>query len=84
VIAAIRQNRASDHALRVVSLAGISMPTFWLALLALYVFFFRLDWFPGGGRLDPGTTPPERSPASTRSTLSSTASFLSPGTHSTT
>jgi peptide/nickel transport system permease protein len=58
VIAAIRQNRASDHALRVVSLAGISMPTFWLALLALYVFFFRLDWFPGGGRLDPGTTPP--------------------------
>ncbi len=58
VIAAVRQNRASDHALRVVSLAGISMPTFWLALLALYVFFFRLDWFPGGGRLDPGTTPP--------------------------
>jgi peptide/nickel transport system permease protein len=58
VIAAVRQNRASDHALRVVSLAGISMPTFWLALLALYVFFFRLDWFPGGGRLDPGATPP--------------------------
>ena len=58
VIAAVRQNRASDHALRVVSLAGISMPTFWLALLALYVFFFRLDWFPGGGRLYPGTTPP--------------------------
>ena len=22
--------------------------------VALYVFFFRLDWFPGGGRLDPG------------------------------
>lgn len=60
VIAAMRQNRPSDHALRVVSLAGISMPTFWLALLALYVFFFRLDWFPGGGRLDPGNTAPDQ------------------------
>ena len=36
------------------------MPTFWLALLALYVFFFRLDWFPGGGRLDPGVLPPDQ------------------------
>jgi len=60
VIAAIRQNRATDHTLRVVSLAGISMPTFWLALLALYLFFFRLNWFPGGGRLDPGVTPPNQ------------------------
>lgn len=60
IVAAIRQNKATDHALRVVSLAGISMPTFWLALLALYVFFFRLDWFPGGGRLDPGVLPPEQ------------------------
>ncbi len=57
IIGAIRQNRPTDHALRVVSLAGISMPTFWLALLALYVFFFRLNWFPGGGRLDPGVLP---------------------------
>ena len=30
------------------------MPTFWLALICLYVFFFRLPWVPGGGRLDPG------------------------------
>jgi peptide/nickel transport system permease protein len=59
VVAAIRQNKPSDHTLRVVSLAGISMPTFWLALLALYVFFFRLNWFPGGGRLDPGVLPPD-------------------------
>ena len=35
------------------------MPTFWLALLALYVFFFRLDWFPGGGRLAPGVSAPD-------------------------
>jgi peptide/nickel transport system permease protein len=59
VYAAVRQNRVSDHVLRVASLAGISMPTFWLALIALYVFFFRLGWFPGGGRLDPGVLPPD-------------------------
>ncbi len=58
VIAALRRNRPTDHVLRVASLAGISMPTFWIALVALYVGFFRLGWFPGAERLDPGTSPP--------------------------
>jgi len=58
VVAAVRWNRPTDHLLRVVSLAGISMPTFWVALVALYVFFFRLGWFPGGDRLDPGLLAP--------------------------
>lgn len=58
VVAAIRRDRPTDHALRVISLGGISMPTFWLALVALYVFFFRLGWFPGGSRLSPTNLPP--------------------------
>ena len=58
IAAAVRRNRTTDHVLRVVSLAGISMPTFWIALVALYVFFFRLGWFPGGDRLDPGVLAP--------------------------
>jgi peptide/nickel transport system permease protein len=58
VYAAMRRNRLADHLLRVVSLAGISMPTFWIALVALYVGFYRLGWFPGSDRLDPGTLPP--------------------------
>jgi len=58
VIAALRRNKPTDHVLRVASLAGISMPTFWIALVALYVGFFRLGWFPGAERLDPGTTAP--------------------------
>ena len=61
VAAAVRRNRTTDHLLRVVSLAGISMPTFWIALVALYVFFYRFGWFPGGDRLDPGIlSPPHR------------------------
>jgi ABC-type dipeptide/oligopeptide/nickel transport system permease component len=58
VLAAMRRNRPADHVLRVVSLGGISMPTFWIALVALYVGFYRLGWFPGAERLDPGTQPP--------------------------
>jgi peptide/nickel transport system permease protein len=58
VIAAMRRNRPTDHVLRVVSLGGISMPTFWIALVALYVGFYKLGWFPGADRLDPGVTPP--------------------------
>jgi peptide/nickel transport system permease protein len=58
VIAALRRNRPTDHVLRVVSLGGISMPTFWIALVALYLGFFKLGWFPGADRLDPGVLPP--------------------------
>ncbi|GLW25857.1 ABC transporter permease [Microbispora triticiradicis] len=58
VVAALRRDRLSDHVLRVLSLVGISVPTFWLALVAFYVFFFRLQITPGSGRVDPGMTPP--------------------------
>src|SRR4051795_13327049 len=56
VLSALRRNRPTDHVLRVTSLAGISMPTFWIALVALYVGFYRLDWFPGADRLQPPQT----------------------------
>jgi peptide/nickel transport system permease protein len=58
VVAAVRRGRPSDGLLRVLSLIGVSVPTFWLALLAFYLLFYRLGWFPGGGRLNPGVTPP--------------------------
>ena len=35
VISAVKQNTALDYALRVVSLSGLSLPSFWLALLIL-------------------------------------------------
>jgi peptide/nickel transport system permease protein len=58
VIAALQRNRLTDQILRVVSLGGMSTPQFWLALIALYVFFFQLAWLPGSGRLDPGVPLP--------------------------
>jgi peptide/nickel transport system permease protein len=60
VLAALRRNQLTDQVLRIVSLGGISMPSFWLALVALYVFFYVLSWVPGSGRLDPGIPMPPR------------------------
>lgn len=58
-VAAHRRGKASDHVLRVVSLAGLSVPTFWLALVLYYVFYFQLHIAPGSGRLSSDfTTPP--------------------------
>jgi peptide/nickel transport system permease protein len=58
VLAALRRDTAVDTAVRVVTLAGISVPMFWLGLLALYLFFFKWGLLPGGGRMSPTVTPP--------------------------
>jgi peptide/nickel transport system permease protein len=52
VLAAVRQGRLSDQIVRVVCLVGYSAPIFWLGLMALLVFYARLDWTAGPGRLD--------------------------------
>jgi peptide/nickel transport system permease protein len=60
IVAALRKNKLTDHVLRIVSLGGVSMPTFWISLVALYVFYFRLGWAPGPGRLDPQFSDPPK------------------------
>ena len=52
VIAALNRDSWLDHLLRLVSLSGMSVPQFWLALIALYIFFFKLGIVPGTGRLN--------------------------------
>jgi len=61
VLAALYRDRWPDHVLRVVSLSGISVPVFWLALILLYLFFYKWGMLPGGGRLDPSMRPPDHS-----------------------
>ena len=53
VISAVFRNKPADQILRGVSVSGVSIPSFWFALLVLYVFSSLLGWFPSGGRLDP-------------------------------
>jgi peptide/nickel transport system permease protein len=46
VISAVRQNTALDYLLRVVSLSGLSLPSFWLGLLILMACVNWLGWIP--------------------------------------
>ncbi len=52
LVGAWRPNGALDALVRVISLAGNSIPIFWLGLLALFFFYAHLHWVGGPGRLD--------------------------------
>ena len=59
VLAATHPNSAIDHACRVISTAGVSLPVFFTGLLLVYVFYYLLGWAPAPlGRLDAFSTPP--------------------------
>lgn len=49
-----RRGRASDVAITLTSLAGYSMPTFWISLVLIFVFAVELDWFPVQGSITLG------------------------------
>jgi peptide/nickel transport system permease protein len=52
--AAVRKDTYVDHLVRFFGLIGYSVPIFWLGLMGLLVFYAKLDWLPGPGRLDFG------------------------------
>jgi peptide/nickel transport system permease protein len=58
LVAALRHRKLADQVIRVLSLVGLSTPTFWLALIVYYVLFYKLGLFPGSGRLDAQYSPP--------------------------
>ncbi len=52
VWAAVRKGGFVDHAVRVMGLVGYSVPVFWLGLMALVLFYAKLGWVGGPGRID--------------------------------
>jgi peptide/nickel transport system permease protein len=48
IFSAIHRNRWFDHFVRTLSLTGISVPNFWLGLLFIYIFYYKLNIFPPG------------------------------------
>lgn len=50
VVSAARPQSWVDNLVRVVSLAGLSMPVFWTGLVFIVVFSVNLGWFPVAGR----------------------------------
>jgi len=53
LIQVAKRGTATDHALSGVTLLLLSMPDFWLAILALLAFTYWLPIFPVGGAVDP-------------------------------
>ncbi|MCC7023281.1 MAG: ABC transporter permease [Thermomicrobiales bacterium] len=58
VISSVRRDKLPDHIARFVSISGLALPVFWLAIMAQFVFFGKLGWLPDGARLPIGTDPP--------------------------
>jgi len=52
IIAALKSGSWVDHAARVVSLLGASMPPFWSGLVGLFLLYYVLQVLPGPGRID--------------------------------
>jgi len=61
ILAATRPNSLLDHACRIISTTGVSLPVFFTGLILIYVFYYLLGWAPAPlGRLDVFyVTPPQ-------------------------
>ncbi len=50
ILAALRANTWVDYVSMVLALIGVSMPSFWLGLLMIFLFSLRLGWLPATGQ----------------------------------
>ncbi|WEX08381.1 ABC transporter permease [Chelativorans sp. AA-79] len=53
LISAVKRDSAVDYATNVASLAGISIPNFWLGIMLILFFSVHLGWLPASGYVSP-------------------------------
>jgi peptide/nickel transport system permease protein len=58
VASAVKRDTFIDHISRFISISGLALPVFWLALMVQFFFFGKLHWLPDGQRLPVGVDPP--------------------------
>ena len=58
VLSSVNRDKLPDHVARFISISGLALPVFWLAIMAQFIFFGRLGWLPDGARIPIGTDPP--------------------------
>jgi peptide/nickel transport system permease protein len=61
IASAVKRDSFVDHLSRFVSISGLALPVFWLALLVQFLFFGKLHWLPDGQRLPTVGVEPPRS-----------------------
>lgn len=49
IIAAVRRNKLSDYTVNFFSVIGLSVPSFWLAIMLILLFSVTLQWLPSSG-----------------------------------
>lgn len=59
IISAIYRNKAIDHIVRTISISGVSIPSFWFALITLSFFSSFIGITPGPGRIDSRSSTPD-------------------------
>lgn len=59
IIAALKAGKFADHFTRVFALLGASVPPFWSGLIVLFLFYYKIEIFPGPGRIDARMIAPE-------------------------
>ncbi|WP_338607316.1 ABC transporter permease [Pelagibacterium nitratireducens] len=53
IVSAVRRNTKTDYVANIVSLAGISIPNFWLGIMLILFFSIYLRWLPASGYVSP-------------------------------
>ena len=54
VVSALKRGTVIDHILSIISVTGMSIPVFWLGLMAIYIFSLKTGLLPSGGRITIG------------------------------
>ena len=58
IISAVKRESKVDYVARVISIGGLSLPTFWFGLILILVFYASLGLLPSSGRLASTLPPP--------------------------
>jgi peptide/nickel transport system permease protein len=59
ILSALKKDSTIDYLSRMFALTGVSTPVFWLGLVLLYLFYYKIQIFPEPGRLSMGVQPPD-------------------------
>lgn len=58
IVSAVKRGSKIDYLARIISIGGLSLPTFWFGLILILIFYAHFGVLPSSGRLSPTMPPP--------------------------